>query len=186
MGCEFTGALTGINFACEDVASGGVKRLYVALKQNVKYTDDGSVTTIELGDNHILGPAESAFVEIQFNNKDQFTYFGDVKTTEATGTSVAVPTIAVELPRMSREKRNELEVLTSPGIELVALVEAAAGTYHFVGGEFGLYGSSVDGATGTQRSDKNRYQLTLTGEENSLALSINQSEFDAAIALAGA
>jgi hypothetical protein len=38
-----------------------------------------------------------------------------------------------------------------------------------VGWDFGLYASSVDGASGAARADKNRYQLTLTGSENYLA-----------------
>jgi hypothetical protein len=42
-----------------------------------------------------------------------------------------------------------------------------------VGWEYGLYASTVDGTSGTGRSEKNRYQLTLTGEEDSLSYSID-------------
>jgi hypothetical protein len=70
---------------------------------------------------------------------------------------------------MDATTRAGLEAIATPGAELVAFVETAAGTRHMVGWDFGLYASSVDGASGAARADKNRYQLTLTGSENYLA-----------------
>ena len=59
-----------------------------------------------------------------------------------------------------------------------AFVETAAGTYHMVGYDFGLYAGTVDGASGVARTDKNRYQLTLTGDENVLAYTMTQADFN--------
>jgi hypothetical protein len=112
-----------------------------------------------------------------FNNKDAFSNFTDVKTVNADGTSAVVPTIALEFLRMDATKRNALESIATPGAEIVAFVETAAGTYHMVGYEFGLYAGTVDGASGAARTEKNRYQLTLVGEENVLAYSLDAATF---------
>jgi len=61
--------------------------------------------------------------------------------------------------------------------ELVAFVKTAAGTHHVCGLDFGLYVSTIDGNSGTGRSEKNRFQLTLTGEEAGLSYSITDSLF---------
>ena len=41
---------------------------------------------------------------------------------------------------------------------------------------------TVDGASGTGRSEKNRFQLTMTGEEAGLSYSITSALFDVATA----
>jgi hypothetical protein len=75
-----------------------------------------------------------------------------------------------------------LDNLAKPGAELVAFIETAAGTYHMVGFDYGLYAATVDGNSGTGRSEKNRYQITLTGEEDSLSYCIESAEWADVIA----
>lgn len=118
-----------------------------------------------------------------FNNKDGFSNFSDVKTVNADGSASAVPTVQVEFARMSAQLRNDLDTLATGGGEMVAIVETAAGTVHAIGTEFGLYAGTVDGATGAARTDKNRYQLTLTGEENSLSYGVSAALWTAIKAL---
>lgn len=122
-------------------------------------------------------------ITLGFNNKDGFSNFADVKTVNADGSSSAVPTVQVEFARMSSALRNDLDTIATGGGEMVAVVETAAGTVHAIGTEFGMYAASVDGATGAARTDKNRYQLTLTGEENSLAYGVSSALWSAIKAL---
>ena len=61
---------------------------------------------------------------------------------------------------------------------MVALVETAAGTYHAVGLDYGLYAGTVDANSGTGRSEKNRFQLTLTGDELGLGYSLEETSLD--------
>jgi hypothetical protein len=65
---------------------------------------------------------------------------------------------------------------------VVALVETAAGTHHVVGLDYGLYFATVDGASGTGRAEKNRFQITMTGEEDSLAYYVETAEWANVIA----
>ena len=173
---NFTGL--NVSYACGELASGGLKSIYLMNRADV----DATVTDGELS--FATAPVAPEVLYLQFNNKDGFSNFTDVKSVAADGTVTAVPTIQIEFLRMKVENRNALNSLAIPGAELVAFVETAAGTIHVVGYEFGLYASSIDGTSGAARSDKNRYQLTLVGDENALALSISALEFDKVVAAA--
>ena len=181
MACTPQGALNGITYDCANII-GGIKQLYVGYKRGdgssiYGYEDisgitvDTDYTSGTFGQITLSTPSASGdvFQEIQFNLKDGVSVFTDVVTISADGTKEVVPTIVVELPLMDAAKMTELANLSQGGVELVALVATAAGTYHLVGADFGLYAGTVDGTSGTGRSEKNRYQLTLTGSEGELA-----------------
>lgn len=171
MGCTSDVVLTGITYSCEDVPVGGLDKVYIARKDKTTITHDIDETTIT----DICFEAVDDVVQLEFNNKDGFSNFTDVKTVEAGGNVSTVPTISLEFPKMTKAKRDELDALASAGLELVAFVRTASGTQHCVGWEFGLYGSSVNGQSGTGRAEKNVYQFTLTGEETSLALDVDDT-----------
>ena len=176
MGCpvDFTG-LT-LSYACGTVSSGGLKTIILADRAELR--DNNAVSVDAAGAVTLPATLTSSGVpilELGFNNKDAFSNFTDVKTVNADGSASAVPTIQIEFLRMDATKRTVLEKIATPGAEIVAFVETAAGTYHMVGYDFGLYAATVDGASGAARTDKNRYQLTLVGEENALAYTIADS-----------
>lgn len=202
MGCTPASALTGITYDC-DVPTGGLKRLFVAYKNGdapASYGfDDGVRLAIEsdavfagqqlgLGtqnpDNYKIPTGLSAigtgtanvFFEIQFNRKDGFSNFTDVVTVNADGSKEVVPSIQVEIPKMDFSKSAELYNMTQGNVELIAAVETAAGTYHLVGVDFGLYAGTLDGASGNSRTEKNRWQLTLTGSEAEAAVNIEAAD----------
>lgn len=178
MGCavDFTG-LT-VSYACGAISSGGLKNVHLVDKSDLLTNGDitvtgGAVTITGTG----LVTNGCQVLTLGFNNKDGFSNFTDVKTVNADGSSSAVPTIAMEFLRMDPDTRNALEKIALPAAEIVAFVETAAGTCHVVGLDFGLYAATVDGASGASRTDKNRYQLTLTGEENVLSYTMTSAEF---------
>jgi len=120
--------------------------------------------------------------QISFNNKDGFSVFSEVKTVSADGIVSTVPTVSVELPKMTADKITALNDISKGGAELVAFVKTAAGTYHVCGLDYGLYAGTVDANSGTGRAEKNRFQLTLTGDEQGLSYSIPAAEFATATA----
>ena len=192
-------------YSCDDIGIGGLKRVILANKAElvkqvagsaatpftaVSVSSTGAVTInvdpdVVSGDNSLytlLSNTQATYggalaSEIQFNLKDGFSVFSEVKTVSADGIVSSVPTISIEVPKMSEAHRNDLNNLAKPGAELVAFVQTAAGTYHLVGWEYGLYASSVDGNSGTGRAEKNRYQITLTGEEDSLSYAIDETNW---------
>lgn len=181
MGCpvDFTGL--SVSYACGDIASGGLKTVYLADKAelaSIVDTTGGVATfTVTTSVKADLVAAGNDLLELGFNNKDAYSNFTDVKTVNADGSASCVPTIQMEFLRMDATKRASLEEISTPGAEIVAFVETAAGTKHLVGYDFGMYAGTVDGASGAARTDKNRYQLTLVGEENVLAYPIDDTEW---------
>lgn len=194
MACTPQGALNGITYDCANII-GGIKQLFVGYKRGDGSTIYGyeDITGISIDDDYTTGtfgqitlttPSASGdvFQEIQFNLKDGVSVFTDVVTISADGTKEVVPTIVVELPLMDAAKMTEIATISQTGAELVALVATAAGTYHLVGADFGLYAGTVDGSSGTGRAEKNRYQLTLTGSEGELAYQFTSPADFAALA----
>lgn len=177
MACNVT--LADISYSCDDVAIGGIVELHIANK-----TDAVAALTLDSGDRVVtaVSAAVSGISEISFNNKDGFSVFSEVKTVSADGIVSTVPTISVELPKMTAAKITALNDLSKGGAELVAFVETAAGTYHVCGLDYGLYAGTVDANSGTGRSEKNRFQLTLTGDEQGLSYSITDALFATATA----
>ena len=187
MACNVT--LADIAYSCDDVAIGGIVKLYVANKADLvatsgafdQVTANGPVidydarTIVDGSAVDILPIAAIDGIEISFNNKDGFSVFSEVKTVSADGIVSTVPTISVELPKMTPAKVTSLNELSKAGAELVAFVQTAAGTYHVVGMDYGLYVGTVDANSGTGRSEKNRFQLTMTGDELGLGMSLEQT-----------
>lgn len=173
--------IAGVSYSCDDLALGGLTKIYIGDKANLTagvtplVSVASNVVTITPATSDLL--ADGDVFELEFNIKDGFSAFTDVKTI-SDGSVSAVPTITVEIPKMSATHRNVLEELANPNAEIVAFIETAAGTHHLVGFDYGLFVSTVDGASGAARGDKNRYQLTLTGEQSSLAYDIADAEWN--------
>lgn len=177
MACTTT--LADITYSCDDLALGGLTKVWLVDKTAL----DATSPEISVSGNAVTITPTAATLDadglayaLEFNIKDGFSAFTDVKTI-SDGSVNAVPTITVEIPKMSKEHRNALEDLANPNAEIVAFVQTAAGTQHLVGWEYGLFVSTVDGASGTSRSEKNRYQITLTGEQSSLALDVDDANW---------
>lgn len=189
MACNLT--LADVGFDCTDLGIGGLKAVYLANRDELITGDaqgnpfvsvsSGAVTVTpdanspDAPNNTLYSDGDA--VKVEFNLKDGFSVFTDVKTVSADGIVSTVPTIAIEIPKMSPDHRDALNDMAKAGAELVAFVETAAGTYHMIGFDYGLYAATVDGTSGTGRAEKNRYQLTLTGDEDSLAYHLDASNW---------
>jgi len=179
MGCTNSVALSGITYSCTDIPYGGLKRV---LLSNLS-TLDGIVTVDDSTGVVTVGTLTAGnVVELSFSNKDGFSNWTETKTVDPTGTVKVEENIGIEFPKMTADKRLELEKMAAPYAKLVAFVEDYSGEYHMVGFGFGLFASEIQGQTGTGRSDKNVYQLKLTGEETHLAYSLDQTGWDAVLA----
>ena len=195
MSCIPQIALGDISYDCART-TGGIKRLFLGYgsgdgaaiggaREITGMSIDTDATSATYGQITLTTAASTypVFSEIQFNKKDGVSYFGDVLTTELNGIQNTIPTIMVEIPLMSPANMSAISAM-SLSDDIVALVETVAGTWHMVGYDFGLRLGTADGNSGTGRSEKNRYQLTLTGEEGGLAYQFTSLEdFDEVAAL---
>ena len=171
MACNVT--ITGVSYACTDIPTGGLTKILIGDWDNI--TSNGLVTANKATGVVTMNPVTTGLETdgdafyLEFNNKDGFSVFTDIKTVNADGSFSVVPTVSVEFPVMTAAKRNELQTISAPLGRVVAFVETAAGTHHVIGLDYGLYFATVDGSSGTGRAEKNRFQITMTGEEDSLA-----------------
>tara|TARA_B110000908_G_scaffold11212_1_gene13227 strand:+ start:357 stop:896 length:540 start_codon:yes stop_codon:yes gene_type:complete len=174
MACTVT--LSAIDYGCNDLGIGGIVELHVSSRE----TANAAITTKDSATRVIsaVSAAATDVVQLSFNLKDGFSVFSEVKTSNADGTFSTVPTISAEFPKMDASRISALDQMSNGAPEMVAFVKTAAGTYHVCGLDFGLYTSTVDGSSGTGRSEKNRFQLTMTGEEAGLSYSITDTLFD--------
>ena len=173
-----TVSLADISYSCDDLGIGGIVELHIANR-----SDALTALTSDAADRIVsAATAVTGVVSLGFNLKDGFSVFSEVKTVNADGTTTTVPTISVELPKMDAAKITALNDIAKGGAELVAFVKTAAGTHHVSGLDYGLYAATVDGNSGASRAEKNRFQITLTGEENGLSYSITETLFATATA----
>ena len=177
MACTVT--LANITYGCDDLGIGGIVELHVASRAAAiaVLTSDAPTRVVSA-----VSGAAADVVQFSFNLKDGFSVFSEVKTSNADGTFSTVPTISAEFPKMDSARITALDQMSNGAPEMVAFVKTAAGTHHVCGLDFGLYVSTVDGNSGTGRSEKNRFQLTMTGEEAGLSYSITSALFDVATA----
>jgi hypothetical protein len=177
MPCSVT--LADITYGCDDLGIGGIVELHVSSRAAAIAVLTSTAATRVVS---AASGAASDVVQFSFNLKDGFSVFSEVKTANADGTFSTVPTISAEFPKMDAARITALDQMSNGAPELVAFVKTAAGTHHVCGLDFGLYVSTIDGNSGTGRSEKNRFQLTLTGEEAGLSYSITDALFATATA----
>jgi len=179
MGCITTLELEGIGLDCNDIPTGGLKSIYIAnacdtvigfvdkpqLSGGGANTEYGKVTCLAFGSGEVF--------KLEFNKKDGVTGFTEAKTIDDTGLVTNVPTITIEFPKMTKEKRNLINEILNPNVTSLLFVETAAGTYHVLGAKYGMKASSGSGSTGTGRTEKNVYTLVFTGEESELSYDLS-------------
>ena len=178
MGCITTLELDGLGLDCSDIPTGGLKNIYIAnacdtvigfvdkpLKADLSpNTEFGKVTTLAFGGGEVF--------KLDFNKKDGVTGWSEAKTVDATGLITNVPTLTIEFPRMTKSKRNLINSVLNPNVNVLLFVESAAGTKHVLGAKYGMKATSGSGASGSGRAEKNVYTLTFSGEESELSFDL--------------
>ena len=102
MACNVT--LTDITYSCDDIALGGLTKVYLANKSVVESKIAIAGDDVTITPTGATLDVDEDLVSIEFNLKDGFSTFTDVKTI-SDGSVSAVPTITIELPKMSLAKR---------------------------------------------------------------------------------
>lgn len=131
----------------------------------------GGIKGIKISDK-----AKTKVVEIEFNDKDGFSNFAESLAVAPEGTVTNTQTVSFEVPRLSKEKYEAIESFSDPNMELVVYILTKAGRMITAGLDFGAYVSLCNAASGTGRTDKNRVQVTLTADEESLSVIADNGE----------
>ena len=169
MGCDNVALNSDMELDCTDIPVGGIVAVYVA-----RYNDvNGSLTEVD-GEVTASSIAADKIVNLEFNNKDGYSSFTDVKTIDDSGVVKAIPSVMLEFPKMSLVKRNALEKFSTPNTEYVLFIETAGGERHAIGMDDGCWASEVNGQSGESKDSKNMYNMKFEGEEINLARTVSE------------
>ena len=157
MSCNQT--ITGISVDCSS-NMGGIKRVLIA--------NAADVTAITLSSDVITAitmAASKKFYEFYFRpNTSSMTSTWQVNNEN--GTNYVQTLVQMIFNRLDTTKRASIMALAQA--DLVAIVEDMNGVFWYLGYDYPLLINAGDATSGTARSDRNGYSITL--EDNSIAL----------------
>lgn len=150
MACNQT--LTGIAKDCTP-SMGGVRRVFVA--------NHSDVSAVTVTDEQITAIAMAAAAKFKtFNFDPQTASLSSNRTIDlAAGVNFVVSELLLQFRRMETSKRVALAALAVN--DLAVIVEDANGKYWYLGFDAPVNASANDGLTGTSRTDRNGYSITL-------------------------
>lgn len=142
--------LSAIDARCE-TSFGGIKRVLVALRDDVTVTkDDTGITAITLGEG-------KNFVEWQFR-KNTGSLTSTVTSDTAIGNTFATTEVTLQFTKAEATKR--LAIQSAINASSVVIVEDMYGQYIYLGLENEVVVSAATMVTGTAAADLNGFTLT--------------------------
>lgn len=156
MACTQT--LAGLTFDCA-ANQGGIKEVYIA-----NYDDVASVTVTTDKISAISMSASAKFKTYSFKSKEINSMTSTLNVDDKADVSYVSTELALQFNRMETAKRVEIVALAKAGLAVIVLDNN--GKYWYLGYDEPVFASAGDGATGTGRTDANKYGITL--KDNSI------------------
>lgn len=134
-------------------SQGGISEVYFANREDVTEVtvSEDMVTAIKLGDT-------KKFVKFQFP-KNTGSMSSNYTIDPTTGVRFVATDLLLVFNRMDTTKRVAINALAQN--DLVAIVKDANGKYWYLGKDEAVTATTGDGLTGTARTDRNGYSITL-------------------------
>ena len=158
------------NSLCEGNV-GGIKNVWVALKCDVvatksQDTNNNFVATVEAADE---SQKPKPFYEYAFR-KNTSSFVSTLNADQDNMSQYWTTELTMQFKKTEAAKRMSLMALVQN--DCVAVVEDNNGTYWFLGFDEPLVATAGTHNSGTQRSDANMYEITLSDESNEAPLSV--------------
>ena len=174
MACTCTNvtyALKTMSNSLCDGNTGGIKNVWVALKCNVtatKTSDDNQnyVATVTAADSQ---KTPKPFYEYAFR-KNTSSFTSTLNADQDNMSQYWTTELTMQFKKTEAAKRMSLMALVQN--DCVAVVEDNNGTYWFLGFDEPLVATAGTHNSGTQRSDANMYEITLSDESNEAPLTV--------------
>jgi hypothetical protein len=149
---------------------GGITELYLTEKSNVD-----TVTRTSPGNqiSAITMIPGKVFYKFEFN-KNTSTFTEVTTSDQGVGSEVCTQTISLILNRREQDKRDTL-LLLGKFKELAAIVKDSNKKYWYPGEENGMLLTEKNSESGTAKTDRNGYTLTIVGEEDEDACEVEES-----------
>lgn len=171
MACSQT--LAGIGKDCS-ASMGGIVEVYIANHADV---DEVTVTTDMISAITMVSTAKFhrySFARNTGSLSSNYTF------DPANGTRFVTTDLVLVFGKMETAKRIEISALAQA--ELAIIAKDANGKYWYLGYDEGVLASAGDGLTGTARSDRNGYSITLQDNSLEMPYEVDGSIVDALIA----
>ena len=153
--------LSGLNVGCKD-SLGGIKEVYIAPYDeiNLVTVTDGKISAIS---------ANEHFKTFKFR-KNTGSMTSTLQVSENGGNSVQTE-LTLQFMKMETAKRVQMMALFMT--ECAAIVLDTNGKYWYLGYDYPIEASSGTAQTGTNLSDLNGYDITLTDTSRELPYEVN-------------
>lgn len=176
MSCTCTNVTYGLktmsNALC-DGNTGGIKNVWVALKCNVvaTKTQDESQNYVATVTSAEPEKTPKPFFEYAFR-KNTSSFVSTLNADQDNMTSYWTTELTMQFKKTEAAKRMSLMALVQN--DCVAVIQDQNGTYWFLGFDEPLVATAGTHNTGTQRSDANMYEITLSDESNEAPLTVKE------------
>ena len=156
-----------------DGNTGGIKNVWVALKCNVTATktqdeNQNYVATVTAAESE---KTPKPFYEYAFR-KNTSSFTSTLNADQDNMTSYWTTELTMQFKKTEAAKRMSLMALVQN--DCVAVVQDQNGVYWFLGFDEPLVATAGTHNTGTQRSDANMYEITLSDESNEAPLTVKE------------
>jgi len=147
--------------------SGGVQLVLLTNRENITAVTINATTSVVTAITMATGSSFYAFT----SNKNTGYFNQKITNSVENGTSFVEQEIKMNFTKTDNTKRNIVRTISIS--EMVAIVKDFNDNYWLSGYESGLYLTEGMSNSGEKRTDANGYQVTIKGEEPTLAYSVD-------------
>jgi len=164
----------GILDLCND-SFGGIQKIFLANGAVESFTETaGVVTAITVGGSPLV-PAD--FFEFEVPRQTS-TFNETITATQENGTLMFQQDITMVFNQMEAAKRNQI-LLMAQATTMVTVALDGNGKYWSIGLEFGSYMASGTATSGTAYTDRNGYEITISGMEKTPSFEVTSTIVEA-------
>ena len=167
-------ALKGISNEICNGNVGGIKTAYIALKSDVTITPDASTSTATVA-------GSGKFYQYDFR-KNTSTFTSTLNADADNGTQYWTTEAVLQFKKTEAAKRSSVMALCQN--DVVVVIEDNNGVHWVLGADNAVTATAGNQTMGTNRSDSNHYEITLTDESNELPYEV--ADWDASTMVAAA
>jgi hypothetical protein len=156
--CEAIYALKGISSELCEGNVGGIKTAYIALKSDVTITTNKTTSTATV-------TGSGKFYAYEFR-KNTSTFTSTLNADADNATQYWTTEAVLQFKKTEAAKRSSVMALCQN--DVVVVIEDNNGVHWVLGADNAVTATAGNQTMGTNRSDSNHYEITLTDESNEL------------------
>lgn len=160
--CTAIYALKGISSELCKGNVGGIKTAYIALKSDVTITPDASTSTATV-------TGSGKFYQYEFR-KNTSTFTSTLNADADNATQYWTTEAVLQFKKTEAAKRSSVMALCQN--DVVVVIEDNNGVHWVLGADNAVTATAGNQTMGTNRSDSNHYEITLTDESNELPFEV--------------